>query len=160
MMIMMIMDHDDPGAGSVKPQLSRLQKIGVTYQEFALRWSLWFIVIIIITKLMIRYRYCVIIKLIIRDEEDEDIFEKLRPAADWIENALQVMIIMIWYDIIWYDYCHYYCHYDHDNENHNHLSMLREKQWSGGRSSAGQLLCRHKQVRPSENTKDVTNKSF
>ena len=34
---MMIMDHDDPGAGSVKPQLSRLQKIGVTYQEFALR---------------------------------------------------------------------------------------------------------------------------
>ena len=44
---------------------------------------------------MIRYRYCVIIKLIIRDEEDEDIFEKLRPAADWIENALQVMIIMI-----------------------------------------------------------------
>ena len=95
MMIMMIMDHDDPGAGSVKPQLSRLQKIGVTYQEFALRWSLWLVVIIIITKLMIRYRYCVIIKLIIRDEEDEDIFEKLRPAADWIENALQVMIIMI-----------------------------------------------------------------
>ena len=37
LMIMMIMDHDDPGAGSVKPQLSRLQKIGVTYQEFALR---------------------------------------------------------------------------------------------------------------------------
>ena len=70
---------------------------------------------------MIRYRYCVIIKLIIRDEEDEDIFEKLRPAADWIENALQVMIIMIIF----------YCHYDHDNENHNHdhhLSMLREKQ--------------------------------
>ena len=89
----MIMDHDDPGAGSVKPQLSRLQKIGVTYQEFALRWSLWFV--IIITKLMIRYRYCVIIKLIIRDEEDEDIFEKLRPAADWIENALQVMIIFM-----------------------------------------------------------------
>ena len=153
MMIMMIMDHDDPGAGSVKPQLSRLQKIGVTYQEFALRWSLWLVVIIIITKLMIRYRYCVIIKLIIRDEEDEDIFEKLRPAADWIENALQVMIIMIIF----------YCHYDHDNENHNHdhhLSMLREKQWSGGRPSAGQLLCRHKQVGPSENTKDVTNKSF
>ena len=37
MMIMMIIDHDDPGAGNVKPQLSRLQKIGVTYQEFALR---------------------------------------------------------------------------------------------------------------------------
>ena len=72
---------------------------------------------------MIRYRYCVIIKLIIRDEEDEDIFEKLRPAADWIENALQVMIIMI--------NDHYYCHYGHDHENHNHdhhLSMLREKQ--------------------------------
>jgi len=48
------------GAGSVKPQLTRLQKLGVNYNELALR-----------------------------DEESEDIFEKLRPAADWIENALQ-----------------------------------------------------------------------
>jgi len=48
------------GAGSVKPELMRLQELGVNYSELALR-----------------------------DEESEDIFEKLRPAADWIENALQ-----------------------------------------------------------------------
>ena len=32
----------------------------------------------------------ILIMLVIRDEESEDIFGKLRPAADWIENALQV----------------------------------------------------------------------
>merc|ERR1712192_223178 len=48
------------GTGSVRPELTRLQQLGVNYSELALR-----------------------------DEESEDIFEKLRPAADWIENALQ-----------------------------------------------------------------------
>ena len=32
----------------------------------------------------------ILIMLVIRDEESEDILEKLRPAADWIEEALQV----------------------------------------------------------------------
>jgi len=48
------------GAGSVKPRLTRLQQLGVNYSELALR-----------------------------DEESEEILEKLGPAADWIERALQ-----------------------------------------------------------------------
>jgi len=48
------------GAGSVKPELEGLQRQGINYSELALR-----------------------------DEESEEILEKLRPAADWIETALK-----------------------------------------------------------------------